>query len=68
MKLKLKEEEKKKEELKKQILLYKQYSQNHFNLLHSLLHRYSDMKKNIMNQQYDVLEEAFKEYVYKCLS
>lgn len=61
MKLKLKEEEKKKEELKKQILLYKQYYQNHFNLLHSLLHRYSDMKKNIMNQQYDVLEEALED-------
>lgn len=61
IKLKLKEEEKKKEELKKQILLYKQYYQNHFNLLHSLLHRYSDMKKNIMNQQYDVLEEALED-------
>ena len=61
MKLKLKEEEKNKEELKKKILNYKQYYQNHFNLLHSLLHRYSDMKKNIMNQQYDVLEEALED-------
>ena len=57
----LKKETEQKMQLEHEISLYSQYYQEHFNLLHTLLHRYTDMKKYLVNQEYDLLDKTLED-------
>ncbi len=57
----LKKETEQKQQLEHEISLYSQYYHEHFNLLHTLLHRYTDMKRYLVNKEYDLLDKTLED-------